>query len=80
LPICFPWSITPASAVRQKYRSWIENFWQLQNKWAQISLILKTEGYSLENQERVKGILGKTAGGEAQIFTQTVLNYLQELS
>jgi hypothetical protein len=54
--------------------------WQIKDKWAQISLILKTEDYSLENQEKIKGILGESSSGEAQIFTQTVVNYLQELS
>lgn len=75
-----PSEVQTELAFLQTHHVWIENFWQIQNKWAQISLILKTEGYSLENQERIKTILGEAFSSEAQIFTQTVLSYLQELS
>lgn len=59
---------------------WVVNFWSIQQKLVEISLILKIEGYSLSNELRIKTILGTANTEEETKFCSTVLTYLSTLS
>ena len=59
---------------------WVINFWTIQEKLIQISLLLKVQGYSKANDLKVKTILGTSQTEEDHVFSTSVLNYLTTLS
>jgi hypothetical protein len=67
-----PKEIQEDLAYLQENRSWILDFWQIEEQLSTISRVLKTEGYSLENDRQIRKIMNGNKSREGLIFSQNV--------
>lgn len=75
-----PSDVQAAFDFLDKHKQWVLDFWKIQEQVVAISLILKIEGYSRENELMIKKILGTAKREQDKIFSQEVLSYLMSLS
>lgn len=75
-----PEEIQEAFSFLCLHKEWVLDFWSIQEQLVKISLILKIEGYSLANRQRIEAILGGGQSKEHEIFSIVVKEYLADLA
>jgi hypothetical protein len=60
-------------------REWLNEFWQIGQMVEQISKLLKIEGFSLKNKEKIEELGKDKKGIQIQVFCEKISEYMNEL-